>query len=254
MSNQSRSVASIVAVALAGTTASTFAQAPENDWSVEVTPYIWAAGIDGDITIGGLKASVDLKFDDLIDAVDMAGAVLGLVRYNRFVTWVQLDYVGTDTDELDADDQPARGRVETDMVMGTLAFGYAFGDPGDPYSLDLLLGARSLSLDNELTIDGRGQFKHDKSYVDPVLIALPSFRISERWRFNPALSIGGGGDSEFVYELQPQVQFQINDFLAARFGYRTLHYKIESDVNTNEFDGAFQGLLIGVGGTFGNGR
>lgn len=251
MSIQIRSVAHIVAVALAVVTTWTFAQGSENEWSVEVTPYIWAAGIDGDITVRGHKASIDVKFDDLIDAVDLAGSLLGIARYNRFVTWTQLDYVGTDTDELD--NHPAGGRVESDMFMGTLAFGYTFGNPSDRHSLDLLLGARYFSLDNELTINSLGRFKQDKSYLDPVVLARPSWRLSDRWRFNPTFSIGGGGDSDLVYELQPQIQFQINNRLAARFGYRTLHYDVESSTKQNKFDGAFQGLLLGLGGTFGTG-
>lgn len=251
MSSQTRSIASVVAVTLAAATTSAFAQTSEKDWSLEVTPYIWAAGIDGDITIRGHTGSIDLGFSDLIDSVDIAGAVLGIARYNRFVTWLQFDYVGTDTDELDSEDQPQGARFESDMTMGTLAFGYAFGDPHGQYSLDLLLGARYLSLDNTLTIDALGKFKHDDSYVDPVLIAVPTWKLSDRWHFVPVVSIGGGGDAEFIYELQPQFQFQISERVAARFGYRLLHYKLESNTKDNEFDGAFQGLLVGVGGTFG---
>lgn len=252
MSSQIRSVASVMALALAAATTSTLAQSPENDWSIEITPYIWAAGIDGDITVRGHKGSIDLNFDELIDAVDVAGAVLGFARYNRFVTWLQLDYVATDTDNLDAADQPERARFESDMSMGTLAFGYAFGDPSARHSLDLLLGVRYLELDHELTLNRLGKFKHDNSYVDPVLIAVPMLQLSDRWRFSPTVSIGGGGDAEFIYEQQPQFLFQINDRLAARFGYRLLHYELESNTKDNEFDGAFQGLLVGLGGTFGS--
>ena len=249
MSSQSKNSTLIVAVALA--VASTSAGAADNDWSLELTPYIWAAGIDGDITIRGHTGSIDLKFDDLIDAVDMAGAVLGIARYNRFVSWLQLDYVATDTDKLDTSEQPQGARFESDMSMGTLAFGYALTEPGAHHSLDLLLGVRFLELDNKLTIDALGKFKHDNSYVDPVLIVAPSLHISDRWRFNPTVAIGGGGDAEFIYELQPQFQFQISERLAARFGYRLLHYQLESNTKDNEFDGAFQGLLVGLGGTFG---
>lgn len=258
MSSQIRSIVAVIAATLTLATPVAFAQQSENaqksenDWSVEVMPYIWAAGIDGDITVRGHKGSVDLGFSDLIDAVDIAGALLGFARYNRFVAAMQLDYVATDTDNLDSDEQPQHARVETDMTMGTLAFGYAFGEPGTGNSLDLLLGVRYLSLDNDLTLDRLGKFKHDDSYVDPVLIAVPTWHISDRWQINPVVSIGGGGDAEFIYEFQPQVQYRITPSLAARFGYRLLHYNLESNTKDNEFDGAFKGLLIGLGGTFGS--
>jgi hypothetical protein len=105
-------------------------------------------------------------------------------------------------------------------------------------------------MENELKLDGIGTFKRDKDFVDPVVILRPSFRISDRWRFNPTFSFGSGGDSEKTYELQPQLQFQINDWVALRFGYRKLYYEIDAD-NGNKWDGAFQGLIIGIGGTWG---
>jgi hypothetical protein len=77
-------------------------------------------------------------------------------------------------------------------------------------------------------------------------------QVSDRWRFNPIVSIGGGGDAEYINDLQPQFQIQNNERLAARFGYRLLHYELESNTKDNEFDGAFQGLLVGLGGTFGS--
>jgi OOP family OmpA-OmpF porin len=49
----------------------------------------------------------------------------------------------------------------------------------------------------------------------------------------------------------PQFQLQINDKLAARFGYRRLFYDIENVATANRWDGSFQGVTIGIGGTFG---
>lgn len=244
----------VAAIAAGSVLCSSVAFAQEDAWGFEVTPYLWAAGIDGDVTIRGHEAEVDAGFDDLIDVVDIAGALLGVAYRNHFVMWTQLDYVATDTDELDADEQPAGGKLqlESDMFMGTLAFGYRLGEPNDRRTVDVLLGVRYLDVENELTLESLGRFDHSRDYLDPVLIARPSFRFSDRWRFNPTFSIGAGGDSELTWEVQPQLQFQIKDHLALRFGYRNLHYDIESDGGFNEFDASYQGFMIGLGGTFGN--
>ena len=70
-------------------------------------------------------------------------------------------------------------------------------------------------------------------------------------RFNPTLAIGGGGGSELVYELQPQLQYQITDHVAARLGYRRVGYKIKGDNNdANELNVALAGVIVGVGVTF----
>lgn len=235
-------------LALGGVASSVDAQ--ESSWDFEITPYVWAAGIDADVTVGGRTVEVDKSFSDVLDAVDFGGSALAVAHINRFVVWTQLDYLALDTDELDK--TPARGQLETDMFVGTLGFGYQFGQPG-ARTVDLLLGARYLSLENTLTLDGIGVFKRDKDFTDPVLILRPSWPLGERWRFNPTISYGTGGDSESTYEVQPQFQFQINDSLAARFGYRRLFYDIESENGLNNWDGSFQGLFVGLGGTFGAG-
>jgi hypothetical protein len=96
-----------------------------------------------------------------------------------------------------------------------------------------------------------GSFNIDKTYTTPVIIVWPSIQLSERWRFNPSLSYGKGGDVESTYDLQPQFQFQPWESTALRFGYRKLHYKIKSD-NGDTFDGSFHGPFIGLNFTFGD--
>lgn len=231
------------------------ALAQESAWGFEVTPYLWAGGVEGDVTVRGRTVDVDRDFDDLTDRLDFMGSLLSVGYKDHFAVWMQIDYVGTDTDEMDAEDLPAGGdigKLESDFFAGTLGFGYRFGEPNGRRNLDLLLGARYMDVENTLTLNGIGEFDRSESYLDPVVIARPSFRISERWRFNPTFSIGGGNDADLTWELQPQVQFQINDNLGLRFGYRNLYYDIESDNGLNKFDGSYRGLVLGLGGTFGN--
>ena len=251
MSRLIRSVATAVATALAMATSTVFAQAAETPWSLEVTPYLWGVGVKGDLTVRGRTAKIDQSFSDILDQLDIGGSVLAVGHYNHLVTWTQLDYLATDTNQLDKSDQPTGGRFESDVFIGTLAIGYEFGDFLSKRSLDVLLGGRYFDMDNTLTINTLGKAKRKRDYLDPLLIVRPSFRISQRWRFNPTFSYGEGGDSEKTWELQPQVQFQISDKVALRFGYRKLHYEIKSDSHSNEFDGDFEGVVLGVGGTFG---
>lgn len=250
MSSIKRTVAAAVATTLA-LTAAPGAQAQDGLSGFEISPYFWGAGLDTDVTVRGQTATIERDFSDIVDAIDIGGGIMGGAAFNRFVMVAQLDFVAYDTDELEVDEQPARGRLETDMFMAMVAAGYRFGGERPGKHFDLLLGARNLSLDTTLTLDARGRFEWDKDYVDPILMVRPSFPLGSRWRFNPSMSYGTGGDSEKVWELQPQFQFQISDNWAARFGYRRLYYEIDSDNGLNKFDGAFQGLIIGIGGTFG---
>ena len=59
------------------------------------------------------------------------------------------------------------------------------------------------------------------------------------------MSIGGGGDSKLTYELQPNLQYQFSNLIAARLGYRRLYYDYKGD--KADFDGTFQGFTLGLG-------
>jgi outer membrane protein OmpA-like peptidoglycan-associated protein len=239
-----------VATTLAIAVAAPCALAQDENWGFEVAPYLWAAGVDADVTVADQTANIKWDFSDIVDALDIGGGIMAGAGINRFVVVTQIDYLSLDSDKLD--EAPAQVRLESELLMAMLALGYRFGGQTPGRHFDVLLGARNLSLDNTLTLDGLGRFETDKDFVDPILMLRPSFPLGRRWRLNATMSYGTGGDSEKTWELQPHVQFQITDHLAARFGYRRLYYEIDSENGRNRFDGAFEGLIIGIGGTFGD--
>jgi outer membrane protein OmpA-like peptidoglycan-associated protein len=225
--------------------------AEENEgWKFELTPYVWAAGIEGDVKIRDHEGSVDASFSDVLDHLDMAAAFLGTAQYNSWVTWLQVDYMDLSQD---ISRKVVNGSLDTKMTLLTGGFGYQFQGWSEKQTFDVLLGARNLKLESELKLDTVGTFDGDKNFTTPVIIVRPSIQLSKRWRFNPTLSYGKGGDVDKTYELQPQFQFQAWENAAFRFGYRKLYYKIESD-NGNTFDGSFQGPFIGFGFTFGGSK
>lgn len=249
MSSSFKSIAAAVTAALALAAAPHALAQEEKNWGFEITPYLWAAGIDGDVTVGSQTASIDVGFDDLIDALDIGGGLMAGAGYKHFIVVSQLDYWSMDSDNLDG--APANARLETDMFLAMLAAGYRFGTDRHGKHVDVMLGARNLSMDNTLTLGPLGQFATDSDFVDPIVMVRPSFPLGKRWRFNPTFSFGGGGDSEKVWELQPNLQFQISDHVALRIGYRLLHYETESENGRTTWDGDLEGFGIGLGGTFG---
>jgi outer membrane protein OmpA-like peptidoglycan-associated protein len=245
----SSTLASATAAMLIASTAATTAQAAEKEWEFEVTPYLWGAGIDADAVVNGQPVRVDASFSDILDVMEFGGGLLMRAERNHWVLWTQFDYIATSTDKLD--NPPENGSLDVDTTMVTAGFGRNFESSNGRRSVDVLLGARYLSLENTLQFATLGTFSRDRSYTDPVIIVRPSFQLSERWRFNPTFSFGSGGDSETTYELQPQIQFQMSEHAALRFGYRKLYYEIENISTGNSFDGSFQGPFIGIGMTFG---
>ena len=226
---------------------------------VELTPYAWLAGIDGEITARGRQVDFEQSFSDLIDNVDAGLMGLGIVTYNRWVLLGQYDYMSLGANG-DALDDTGIGAVvpgtrvdgNQDVNIGTVAGGYRFDTFGEN-TIDVLVGVRDISIETELRALGT-QRENEADLTDNILMLRPSFRISKNWRFNPTLSYAFSGDSDDHYELSPQVQYQFSDSFAARFGYRRLNYEVsegnEGTIDFNEFDGSLSGFMIGVGWTF----
>jgi hypothetical protein len=223
------------------------------EWSFELTPLAWLAGVEGDGTLGGRHFEFDKGFSDLVDSVELAGGLLLTGQYDRYLVWAQMDYFSTDTDKLDVDEQPRIGSIETDMFLGEFAVGYQVDGWAEGQTFDLLLGARVLNIDTTLFLNAGPEFSGENTLVDPILVVRPNMPVlPSRIRglsFNPTLAIGGGGDSELVYEMQPQLQYAASDKLSLRLGYRRVGYKFDGDKG-NEMDFNLSGLIVGAGITF----
>jgi hypothetical protein len=242
----------IMAAALMVTTAGGMAAEPQG-WKFEVTPYAWLAGLEGDVKVRDHKADFDKSFSDLFDYVEGAGSLLGVAQYDRYLVWGQVDYFAMSTDALDADDQPKGGELDTKMLLGELAVGYQVDGWAEGQTFDFLVGARALHMETDLEVYGRGKNSKDQDVVDPIFVMRPSMLVLpskiDGLRFNPTLAIGGGGDSDLVYELFPQFQYQCTEHVAARLGYRRVGYRFK-DGNDNELNIDLAGLMVGVGVTF----
>ena len=228
------------------------ATAAERAWEFEVTPYIWAAGLDADVVVRNQEVAVDQSFSDILDVLDIGGALLLRAQRGPWVVWSQIDYLALDIDELGLGGVPLDGKLEQDITMASLAVGREFASADGRRSVDVLIGARYLGLDIDLDIDSgllAGTYRGDRDVTDAMLFVRPSLQLSKRWRFNPTFAVGGG-DSEKVWEMQPTLQFQATRSIAVRLGYRKLYYEIESE-RGNSFEGAFEGPILGFGGTFG---
>jgi outer membrane protein OmpA-like peptidoglycan-associated protein len=245
----------------------------QEGWQFEITPYLWAFGVDGKATFNEYDANFSKDFSDISDNLDGGGSALFVGSYNRFVFMAQYDFASIDADDdgvnrrLQEDFPSAKLDSEFDTTIATAAVGYRFDTFGEHSWVDVMVGVRQMELESEFKISYDDpdtssrvteRFESDPDVTDTIIMLRPSIRISERWRFNPTLSYAVDGDSEEHYELSPQIQYQFSDYFALRIGYRSLAYEIEEgristtadDSNYRKFDGDISGAVIGIGWTF----
>lgn len=223
-------------------------------WSFELTPYVWYAGLEGDITVDGQKADFEKDASDLFDAAEAGISVRFKAEYNRIVLGGLIDYFSLSTDELDVEDRPAGGRLDTEMLMSEVMVGYRVDGFSEGQNFIIGVGVRNLSIENDGELAEGGTFANERDVTDAMLYVLPNLPVFpshiDGLTFNPWLGIGAG-DSDLAYELFPQFQYHATEHLALRFGYRTVGWKFKDDNNDdNELNISLSGLILGVGVTF----
>ena len=250
-----RSKISMAAAAVLLLTGMTGFAAEPQGWKFELMPYAWIAGLSGDVTVNGHYAEFDKSASDLLKAVKLGGSLFGTVQYDRYVVWGQVDYMSLSTDQLDVENQPQRGSLDSKILLGEVAAGYQLDGFMEGQTVDIMLGVRETHIENDLTVYNVGDFSRTKSLVDPMLVVRPSIPIFpstiKGLRLNPTFAIGAGGDSKYVYELFPELQYNITENISARLGYRTVGYKFEGKNNSdNELNIHLSGLIVGLGVVF----
>ncbi|MGH6999670.1 MAG: hypothetical protein ACREEO_15850, partial [Phenylobacterium sp.] len=199
--------------AVLATAAVPLAAQAQDDWRIAVTPYIWVAFPQGDVTAiaqrggggGGLDEDVKANFDD----VGLSGAFTGSVDvgYGRFGVLADLTYY-----EITADKDIALGRlpdVEGELeVAGTkgLIVGYWRAYETESSQVDLLGGAHYLGIDTDVSVRAPNRsatFSAEEDLWDPVIGVRGKTRLSEHFGLIGLATYGGFGvSSDHLYELQ----------------------------------------------------
>lgn len=234
------------------------AQAANEGWQFEIAPYAWLTGLEGDATIDGNKINFDKSFSDLVDYVEFAGSLMTVVRYDRFLVAGRVDYFDLSVDDLSLGGPGSGGKLDTTMLLSEVGVGYQLDGFGKGQTIDVMLGVRYLRVDNDLTVypigPGPGaKFSENGTLTDPILLVSPFIPVLpskiKGLAFNLLMGIGGGGDSELVYELYPSLRYDLSERFYARLGYRTVGWKEDGD-NNNELDFSMSGLIAGFGVLF----
>jgi len=232
------------------------AKAQEKPWEVVVTPYLWVAFPEGDVTAmsgdrgggGGIRDSdVHANFDD----VGLSGAFTGSAefRYGRFGVLADLSYY-----EIEADKNITIGplpAIDGELkISGTKALivGYWRAYETETSDIDLLGGAHYLGIDTDINVSNANRAvsrSSEEDLWDPVIGVRGRTRFSEHFGLSGIATYGGFGvSSEHLFELQGYLTYRFNDTITALGGYRYYSTKWEGD--RLDYDASFSGPLVGL--------
>jgi hypothetical protein len=247
--------ASAMALVMALGAASARAAEPAKDpvpggWTFELTPYVWFASLDGDVRTRERfpVVHVDESFSDIVDNLDMAFMLMGEARKDRFGLVFDLDYL----DLSDTAQTPGAlfGNVKgtSKMLLGTLAGAYRVVEEPQAF-VDVLGGARLWSIDNKLEFSAgllpSVSTSQDKTWVDPIVGLRGGMDLGHDFSLSAYADIGGFGvGSHFSWQALATVNYDFNDSIAARLGWRYL--SVDYDEDGFLWDVDLSGPILGV--------
>lgn len=245
------------------------AGARNSGWTMQITPYLWGAGLKGDVSPfeRAPTLSVEKSFSDVLSDLHLGGFVNIWGRRDRFIFSGDLMYVDTRDNHangpLPAFQIPGLGvpippgasvdaKVDTKQFMATLQGGYRVVETPQ-FTLDTLAGARFWSISNDVSVTashpaiGTRSASHGESFdwVDPV-IGVRAFRIfTDRLSLQAQADVGGFGvGSDLTWSALATLNYTFTDHLSASAGYKVL--SVDYDRSGHIYDTRLSGPVLGM--------
>ncbi len=229
------------------------AQAPagqgmDDQWHFVIAPYMWAAGIKGDLSVGNfIEVPVEASFSDIMENFDIGLLAHFEGRKNRWGFAFDLMYMKLSAPV--ASSAPVLGQlginIDVRQVMTeTLVFRRVSsgGSKGNPSHVDVIAGARYFATSAQLENDVLQTGEKRLNWVD----ALIGLRF--RAPLGARVALLGRGDiagfgSKFTWNLEGDLAFLLSEHWALGAGYRYLDidYEKGEDRDREVFDVAFNG-------------
>lgn len=221
---------------------------PANDgWHVDISPYLWFAGVHGTAGIGGHEASVHASFADVADYLNLGVMGAAEIRHKRLIIpsdfmWIKL----TDKRALEFDQGATTAKAQFKQTIFTQAIGYRVVDT-KRWQVDARFGIRYWYLNNSLSVQGptvNNGVSATANWVD----AVGGGRIQLGLTPKMFISVGGdagGGSARSDYQVVGLVGFRVARkwVIGAGYRYMDVNYRPHS---TFVYDVAQSGLLLGA--------
>ena len=223
------------------------APAADDGWEFTLSPYAWAAGLNGSVGIGNVVSEVDLSFGDILENLDIGAMLHFEARKGRWAFlfdgfWLKLD---ADADTPGPLFSGANVEVEELRLAALVSYRVLEGST----TLDLLAGASYFSIDTELNLlpgqVSAASLSQSEDWVDPVIGFHLRHEHCERW-FTMLRGEVGGFDlgSDLTWQVMGGVGYRVGESSDVFFGYR--HLKIDYSENNFTYDTETSSFILGM--------
>lgn len=231
----------------------------EDKWQFISAPFLWASGIEGDLTMHGRTVDVDIGFDDLFDVTDYGFQTYLELRKEKFGFYAAPSFMRLAGD---AETKHIKADFDQDfwLVEGGGFYNLLHQGGERPFTIDALAGVRYWNVKTDVDIRGKGPLGLERSFTDRVEVTDPVVGVRLHKYVTKKLSLSLRGDvggfdlsentSVFSWQAVGLVGYDFNKRFSIFGGYRVLGIETESGSGSKEsglhlrFNGALLGLQI----------
>lgn len=248
------------AILMATSAATGATEESTDDWQFGAVVYAWLPSLNGDVQLipGGPGGEISVDADKIIESLNLTFMGSFEARkgaWSAFTDVIYLDLSGDKSKSVSVRDGATRIPFDADLGMKgwiwTLGGSYTVWRDQRSH-LDLLAGARLLSLDLDLELTGGGPLHRDRTLSesvdlwDGIVGAKGRIALNDRW-FLPYYADIGTGDSDLTWQMFGGVGYAFN-WGEVSLTYRYLAYDQGSDKSLQNI--GFGGPKLGVGFRF----
>lgn len=231
-----------VTAALLSCTLANAQDTPDDKWHYEVTPYVWAAGVDGNTRLGPLSFDSSTSFSDILSNLDIAAMGAFEARRGRWGVVADLFYI-----KLSDDDRGPRGRLELEVTQQIYGLGGAWRALEGPAPVDLIAGLRYQSIKPRIEAPERSR-ERTRDAIDPFIGVRGSYPLDARWTLVGYADVGTFDGGDYAWQLLAGANYALSSTKTIKFGYRRFKTKYSKD--EFEIDTTLYGLYVGLGFRF----
>lgn len=228
------------------------------DWSITISPYLWAASLSGDASVFGIRRPVDVPFRDTVRNLDLG--IMGSVEIRRgnLGAYVNGEYVDVESNAKAGPFRIGVGSTSTLVAAGafyriheTALGGNTVSGAPRVLALEPTAGVRWTRLTGSLRLGGL-HVSDGESWLDPYVGARLHLDLGERWNLLVEGDAGGfGAGSRLSLNGQAFLGYRttlLGHESLLRVGYRALY----QDYRNGGFrwDVTQHGPVVGVSVTF----
>lgn len=213
-------------------------------WSFDVTPYLFMAGMKGDVEFLSQSIPVDAEFSDIVDNLSFGIMLHAEANKDKWSFMTDLIYIKLKTDG-ELLNENIKVEVEIEQLIAELGAGYTVFDL-ENFNIDAIAGFRYFDLNTVIKTEVLQTRILDQrySFTDPYIGVRYKTQMN-KWKNSARIDIGGFGiGSEFSWKFNVMFGYHISKLMSAHIGYQG--YGVDYKKDSFNYDVFTGGPVLGL--------